>query len=124
MVTPRQRSRRQKAALSLCLGAGIAAIAMVADATEVYRWVDAEGTVHFGDRPPMDRPVEQIEILAPAGALPLPDAEEILRRPVRPEDRPETAEAPGEDSGEEPEPEVETDEPEEFVRDRRSFRGR
>jgi hypothetical protein len=93
---------------------------VVAGATEVYRWVDAEGTVHFGDRPPMDRPVEQIEILPPAGALPLPNAEEILRRPVRPEARPEPDEAPGDEA----EPEVEADEPEEFVRDRRSFRGR
>jgi hypothetical protein len=120
MVTARLRTRRQKAALRLCLVAGIAALSMVAGATEVYRWVDGEGTVHFGDRPPLDRPVEQIEILPPAGALPLPDAREILRRPVRPEARPEPAEAPGE----EPEPEVEAEEPEEFVRDRRSFRGR
>lgn len=120
MVTARLRIRRRKAALSLCLVAGIAAISMVAGATEVYRWVDAEGTVHFGDRPPLDRPVEQIEIPPPSGALPLPDAEEILRRPVRPEPRPEPAEAPVA----EPEPEAEADEPEEFVRDRRSFRGR
>jgi hypothetical protein len=120
MVTARLRTRRQKPALSLCLVAGLAAISMVVGATEVYRWVDAEGTVHFGDRPPGDRPAEQIEVLPPAGALPLPDAEEILRRPVRPEARPEPAEEPGDA----PEPEVEADEPEEYVRDRRSFRGR
>jgi len=119
MVTARLHIRRRKAVLSLCLVAGFAALSMVAGATEVYRWVDAEGTVHFGDRPPMDRPVEQIEIQPPAGALPLPDAEEILRRPVRPEP-PEPAEEPVEA----PEPEVEEDEPDEFVRDRRSFRGR
>lgn len=120
MVTPRLQTRRQKAALRLCLVAGLAAISMVAGATEVYRWVDPDGTVHFGDRPPLDRPVEQIEIRPPAGALPLPDAAEILRRPVRPEARPEPAEEPREA----PEPEVEAEEPEEFVRDRRSFRGR
>jgi hypothetical protein len=120
MVTARIRSRRQKAALSLFLVAGIAAISMVAGATEVYRWVDSQGTVHFGDRPPLDRPAEQIEILAPSGALPLPGAEEILRRPVRPEAGPEAVEEPGEA----PEPEVTADEPGEFVRDRRSFRGR
>lgn len=120
MVTVRRQTRRQKAALRLCLVVGIAALSMVAGATEVYRWVDAEGIVHFGDRPPLNRPVEQIEIQPPAGALPLPDAEEILRRPVRPE----AGEEPGEEAGEEPETDVEADEPEEYVRDRRSFRGR
>jgi hypothetical protein len=110
MVTARLRSRRRKAALILCLTAGIAAISMVAGATEVYRWVDAKGTVHFGDRPPLDRPIEQIAIPPSSGALPLPDAEEVLRPPVRAEPRPEPAE--------EPEPEVEADEPDEFVRGR------
>jgi len=120
VVTARLRVARRTVALALSVFAGIAAMSMVAGATEVYRWVDAEGTVHFGDRPPLDRPVEQIEILPPTGALPLPDAEEILRRPVRPEARPEPVEEPEPEA----EPEAEADEPDEFVRDRRSLRGR
>ena len=35
--------------LTLCLAAGISG---VANATEMYRWVDAEGKTHFGDRAP------------------------------------------------------------------------
>jgi hypothetical protein len=57
----------------------------VAGSTEIYRWVDEDGSVHFGDRPPEGRQTEKVEVLAPMGALPLPDAEEILRRPVRPQ---------------------------------------
>lgn len=32
-----------------------------AAAEELYRWVDADGKVHFGDRPPQDAAVESIE---------------------------------------------------------------
>lgn len=31
-------------------------------AAEVYRWVDADGRVQFGDRPPADAQAEQIEV--------------------------------------------------------------
>ena len=120
MVTGRPRVRWQWAVLTLSLVAGTAAMPMLASATEVYRWVDSEGTVHFGDRPPVGRPVEQINIRPPAGALPLPNAEEILRRPVRPQGPPDGAE----ERPEAPAPEAEADEPEAYVRDRRSFRGR
>lgn len=85
--------------------------------TEIYRWVGEDGSVYFGDRPPQSRPAERIEVQPPMGALPLPDAEEILRRPVRPPPEPETPSA-------ESEPAVEdTGEVEpEFLRDRRGRR--
>jgi hypothetical protein len=57
-------------------------------ATEIYRWVDADGTVHFGDRPPADHPVQQIQVLPPTGAGPLARGEAVEAasdHPVRPE---------------------------------------
>jgi hypothetical protein len=105
---------RHLAPLALALVGVLAATPALG--TEIYRWVDAEGAVHFSDRPPYGRPVERIEVQPPMGALPLPDAEEILRRPVRPARAPE---APTE-----PEPAVEESgeaEPE-FLRDRRGRR--
>ena len=42
------------AVLGLSLGMSIA------EATTVYRWVDAQGTVHFGERPP--KGVEAVEV--------------------------------------------------------------
>jgi hypothetical protein len=119
--TAAMRGCRRPAAWAVALLAGLAVIAPVALSTEVYRWVDTDGKVHFGDRPPIGRPAEQIEIRPPMGALPLPDAEEILRRPVRPEGQPEPGTEPPEDIEIEPEPEPE---PQEYIRDRRSFRGR
>ncbi|AHF00326.1 DUF4124 domain-containing protein [Thioalkalivibrio paradoxus] len=53
-------------------------------AADVYRWTGPDGTPQFGDRPPSGSDSERIEVREPMGALPLPDAEEILRRPVRP----------------------------------------
>ena len=74
-----------------------ALLATAAGSTEIYRWVDDDGSVHFGDRPPEGRQTERVEVQAPMGALPLPDAEEILRRPVRPQAdiRPAGAPEPG-----------------------------
>ena len=115
MVTGPRQVRWQRTVLALSLVAGTASVPMLASATDVYRWVDPAGTVHFGDRPPGNRSVERVEIQPPSGALPLPNAEEILRRPVRPEARPERAEE---------RPEASEPEAEEFIRDRRSLRGR
>ncbi len=87
--------------------------------TEIYRWVGEDGAVSFSDRPPQSRPAERVEVEPPMGALPLQDAEEILRRPVRPPPEPETEipsaerEPAAEDTGEvDPE----------FLRDRRGRR--
>src|SRR5512143_4347990 len=32
---------------------------------QVYKWTDAAGQVHYGDRPPAQVPTEQIEIIPP-----------------------------------------------------------
>lgn len=54
MVATRHRWRHL-VALCLCVcGAGAWA--------EVYRWTDADGRVHFGDKPPRDAQTEQVEI--------------------------------------------------------------
>jgi hypothetical protein len=112
MVTNARGPRLAPWALALV---GVLAVAP-ALGTEIYRWVDEAGGVHFSDRPPQGRPTERIEVQPPMGALPLPDAKEILRRPVRPAREP--------DPPTEPEPAVEeSDEAEPvFVRDRRGRR--
>jgi len=38
-----------------------ALLAMHASGGELYRWVDADGKVHFGDRPPMEARAESLE---------------------------------------------------------------
>lgn len=44
---------------------------------EVYRWVDAQGRIHFGDKPPARQGATSIEIESqPAPAQPAPDAAE------------------------------------------------
>lgn len=52
-------------ALALCAGA--------VSATEVYRWVDRDGIVHYGDRPKHD--AEQLDVRPPGGESPPPDAD-------------------------------------------------
>lgn len=70
--------------------------------TEVHRWVDDDGVVHFSDEAPGDSRSERIEIQEPMGAIPLENAREILDRPIRrPGEDPaqaeeDTAEADGE----------------------------
>lgn len=53
---------------------------------EIHRWVDDDGNVHFGDRPPEDRPTESVDVRDPMRAVPLEGAREILQRPVRPDE--------------------------------------
>lgn len=48
------------------------ACASAASATEVYRWVDKDGIVHFGDKPKHD--AEQLNVEAPG--TPVDDASE------------------------------------------------
>ncbi|WOX04177.1 DUF4124 domain-containing protein [Microbulbifer pacificus] len=45
---------------SLSLLAGFA-LAFSTSADELYRWVDAEGKVHFGDRPPVEAKAESLD---------------------------------------------------------------
>jgi len=107
--------RRYLAPLAVALAGTLASAPVLT--TEVYRWVDQEGGVHFGDRPPHGRNAERIEIESPMGALPLPDAEEILRRPARPAPEPATEAIQPEATVEE----SDDGEPE-FLRDRRGRR--
>lgn len=46
-------------------------------AAEVYKWTDADGRVHFGDRPPAGRG-ESLQLPAPAATAPAPTAEQRL----------------------------------------------
>jgi glutaredoxin len=46
------------AALAALAGVAFAALA----ATEIHQWRDADGQVHFGDRPPPDADAQQIEV--------------------------------------------------------------
>ncbi len=70
-------------------------VAGTAGATEIYRWVDAQGNVHFGDSPPSDRQAEQIEIRPPIDdASTVDDTESAPGEPMAPE--PEIA--PGEEA--------------------------
>jgi len=86
MVNKRLSKGRQVRATGTALLLASTALAGTAAGTEIYRWVDTEGTVHFGDRPPANRPVVQIEVQPPMGGLPLiEDPEAVLRHPVRPE---------------------------------------
>jgi hypothetical protein len=65
---PRLRARNRarlpairSAAAATCLASALA-IAPVAACAEIFRWVDENGRVQFGDRPPADAQAEQVEI--------------------------------------------------------------
>lgn len=68
----------------LTLLALVVLIVPMLTAAEVYRWTDDQGRVHFGDRPPGNRPSETVDVREPVRAVPLEGAREILDRPVRP----------------------------------------
>jgi len=88
MVNKRLFEIRLIAAAGTAVLLATTALAGAAAATEIYRWVDADGTVHFGDRPPADHPVQQIQVLPPTGAGPLAqseDVETVLESRPRPE---------------------------------------
>lgn len=53
-----QRGRRAGLAIAFWLLA-------TATQAQVYKWTDAAGQVHYGDRPPAQVPTEQIEIIPP-----------------------------------------------------------
>ena len=49
-------------ALLLMLAVSGALCTSAAFASDVYKWTDADGRVHFGDRPPEGAPVQEIRI--------------------------------------------------------------
>jgi hypothetical protein len=67
----------KKAALLLSLLISWCCLSPLAQAQTAYRWVDNEGKVHYGDRPPPPkaaRSVEEKKLSAPAADVQLPYA--------------------------------------------------
>ena len=96
MVTGNALKMRPSAAVTVLLLA--LALSAAANATGIYRWVDAEGAVHFGDSPPPDRRAEQIEIRPPMGASPqADDAESVPEQSVAPDTMAEPGEGTADD---------------------------
>lgn len=62
----------------------LATDAMTSD--EIFRWVDANGVVHFGDRPPANTAAEQITILPSTGTSTPPAPEATTADPDQPLD--------------------------------------
>jgi glutaredoxin 3 len=56
-----------------------------AAATEVYRWIDAAGNVHYGDRKPASTEVERISVRPqpPATSASAPEAESAMAQAAR-----------------------------------------
>jgi len=94
MVNKRLHEVRLIAAAGAAVLLAATALAGAAAATEIYRWVGADGAVHFGDRPPADHPVQQIQVLPPPGAGPLAQGDDVEAAP-EPPPRPEALIVPG-----------------------------
>lgn len=82
----------RKSTTALILMLGIAATGM-ASASEIYKWTDEDGNVHYGDRPSADsaeqvaivsRPTDNERIQDEAEARRLREAEEAERRAAEP----------------------------------------
>jgi len=58
----------------------LALAAQGAGAEGVYKWTDAQGRVHFGDRPPGEASTTAIAPLAPPAAPAPTDAERAVRQ--------------------------------------------
>lgn len=66
-----------------CLLTAIALLATFSASAGIYKWVDDEGRVHYGDRPASDAPTLQIEVDEAPSTAPASDAlsrEEKRRR--------------------------------------------
>ncbi len=62
------------------VAAALLCVSALAAPAGVYRWVDPEGRVHFGDRPPLDRDAQALDVPArpePATAPAASDAERL-----------------------------------------------
>jgi hypothetical protein len=69
-----------RAALRI-LAIAVLALASAA-AADVFKWTDASGKVHYGDRPPEDAKAQKLEIRVPSydGPVQVQDWGAILRR--------------------------------------------
>lgn len=77
--------RRLSGIGGICTAGAALLLVSSAAATEIYRWVDADGTVHFGDRPPADHPIVKVDVLPPPAAGPAADdGESALEPPPSP----------------------------------------
>lgn len=66
---------------SLCLAAWVtAALVLPAVQGAVYKWVDADGKVHYSQSPPLDRPAEKVKMPSqpPADAAPKAQAPKTI----------------------------------------------
>ena len=70
---------------------GLCLLAAMAASAEIYRWTDSDGRIHYSDKPPADRKVQQVKIrvqsisgpavVTQAGAAPATSA--AARQPVK-----------------------------------------
>lgn len=59
-------------------------------AEEVYRWVDENGVVHFGDRAPQQGEVEKVAIQPSSGVHASPTSEPAIPKPAIPDEEQKT----------------------------------
>jgi glutaredoxin len=63
-----------------------------AASSQVYRWTDAQGRVHYGDSPPQEAKTEQVKISVQSfGGPAVVDYVSILKRPIKSDARPSRA---------------------------------
>lgn len=65
--------------------AALLAFAATPAAPQVFKWTDAQGKVHYGDKPPEDAKTQQIKVDAKSydGPPQITDWASILRRPAK-----------------------------------------
>ena len=57
----------------------LAAVLAFAASAQVYKWKDAEGRTHFGDRPPPDAKTEEVKIRTYEGTPQVRDWSQVIR---------------------------------------------
>jgi glutaredoxin len=67
----RTRSSRRLRLLSFLIAVGLSFVAPLLEATDVYKWKDADGKTHLSDRPPADYDAERMQV---RGSAPADDA--------------------------------------------------
>jgi glutaredoxin len=65
---------RRTHAVLLAAALGLPCLALAPIQAEVYKWKDAQGVLHFSDRPPGDGKADRVQ-LPPANSYPSPPAE-------------------------------------------------
>lgn len=70
------------------LAVALAGLAGVADATEVYRWKDANGNTQYGERPPEGVTAQRVALRAEPSVAPAPPADSTPMATTPPIDDP------------------------------------